>query len=172
MSQFISIDLENLDPVTTQSYAILTFPQKVKILNASFTVNYETYGTQEQARIWRLFAMASHPYEDGGSDNEWIWPIFGESAKPLVTRADNLRFTSNISNTGVYTGFDPGPPFTREVHEGVLNPGDYLVLAVELESGDISTITWENTRAHVTIEYEETARKSAYQERDWWNWDM
>jgi hypothetical protein len=59
----------------------------------------------------------------------------------------------------------------REVHAGVLDDTDYLVVWVQSASGDFDTITWEDTNAVITLEYEETTKATSFDQRDWWNWD-
>lgn len=170
MPETITIDIENLE-TTGNQVAIVTFPQRVKVLSATFTVNLEAYGTEEDNRNWKLYCLAGHPYTDEGDDQEWVWPMFYSSAKPVVERSNNMRYRSNTALTGVHSA-PFGDPYTiREVHEGVLDAGDYVSIWVELDSGNIDTITWANTRALVTLQYEETTKKSAYEERNWWSWD-
>lgn len=168
MSQLLTIDLENLSSDNGFGIKIVTFPNRTKIENVVFTVNWECWGNEEQDRNWLLYALASHPYEYEGYDTDWIWPIFGNSAKPVVSRASNLRFRSDVAPTGIYSAPFETPNMIREIHEGVLDAGDYIALWVECDSGDVEGISWEDTAAVVTIEYEETTKQTAYEQRDWW----
>ena len=171
MSKFLTVDIENLNlGEYGPSYKIVTFPEKVKILSAKFAVNIEAYGTEEQGRSWELYCMAGHPYAEEGMDIEWIWPIFGD-AKPIIERSDDIRFVSDTVDTGVHADYDPAPPMVREVHAGVLDDTDYLVVWVQSAGGDFETITWEDTNAVITLEYEETTKATSFDQRDWWNWD-
>lgn len=167
MAQILTVDIENLDTSSGLGYVMITFPNRTKIINATFTVNPEAYGTEEQDRMWTLYALASHPYVDEDDAWEWTWPIFFESAKPVVDRANNIYFRSDTAQTGVTRQPDGTPSVFREAHHGVMAPGDYVVMWVQADGGDFEGIAWENTRAVITLTYEETTRGTTWENRDW-----
>lgn len=163
----IALDIQNIDISGGLGYALVTFPNRTKIHNATFILNPEAYGSAEDARNWELHALIGHPYEQEGAAFETAWSIFNESAKPVVTRADNLLFRSNTSPTGIYTIPGEDTRLDLEAHYGVLNSGDYLVVWINLVSGDIESIEWEATKATVTLEYDDTVKGSIYELSDW-----
>jgi len=114
MAQYLNFDLENVSGDNNYGMKLIAFPNRVKITNVIFTVNWEMWGTAEEDRTWLLYALASHPYDNEGSDNEWYWPIFGEAEKPVVARSSNVRFCSDVAPTGVYSApIRPRTSFAR-----------------------------------------------------------
>lgn len=169
MSETMTVDIENIDSSEGFGYTIVTFPNRTKVLSATFTVNPEAYGSEEDDRNWMLYALVGHPYEENDDNYEFIWPIFFQSAKPVITRADNLNFRSNTSMTGILSEPDDAPPLMREAHYGVMESGDYLVMWLQADSGNFDTIDWTKTRATITLEYEDTTKGTVYELRDWAN---
>jgi hypothetical protein len=163
----IALDIYNIDVSGGLGYALITFPNRTKILNATFILNPEAYGSVEDARDWELHALIGHPYVEEGQSTETVWSIFNESAKPVVTRADNLLFRSNTSPTGIYTTPGDDTRLDLEAHYGVLNSGDYLVVWINPVDGDFESIVWEATKATVTLEYDDTTKGSIYELSDW-----
>lgn len=156
----LAIDMQNLDS-NAGNYRMVTFPQRVRITSVGFTVNGECIGDYEHNRVWKIYCMVGHPSPSGdGPWDEYTHPIFGLSEKPTVSR--DRKYTSSFMENSVQVEPKPHSWFEDVALDyGVIEPGGYLVFWVQNESGDISTITWENTAATVMITYEPTSLMTA-----------
>ena len=156
----MAVEMQNLQS-DSGNYRIVTFPQRVRITSVGFTFNYECMGSYKNQRVWKIYCMVGHPNPSEGSPwGEYTHPIFGLSEKPTVSR-DRL-FTSSFMENSAQVVQKPNSWFEDvAIDFGVIEPGGYLTFWVQNDSGDISTITWEDTAATVTITYEPTSLMTA-----------
>lgn len=153
---YLTIELDNLDAQDYSHYSIITFPSRTRITSICFTVNEQTAGEYVDDRVWKLYAVVGVPAPTEESPwNENTFPLFGANEKPVVTRTN--RYVSNVLvNTPVIEAIPTQPPMTISVDLGILDPGSYLTVWVQHDSGDVDDILWEATAATVTVGYEDT----------------
>jgi hypothetical protein len=168
MSGMMTIEIENLEASPT-NYRLVSFPKRVKIDGISFSVNFEAAGSVEAGRVWRLYSVVGTPTPTPENPlSEYARPLldaFGNSEKPVVTIAQTgvistLGIPSSIS---VQSGDKTQTRTNVMLQEGVLAPGDYLALWIQLESGDVEGINYDLTTAVVTISYTETTDDSFHE---------
>lgn len=166
MSHILTIDLKNLLS-NEDNYKVITFPNRIKILSMSFSVNGEARGSEPGLdRVWKLYAWGAHPTPQPESPwNEWSFPVFGPDQKPtLSTETANFYSTIETPASALFALPAGGGVLNLEVHQGVFAPNDYMALWVDLDSGDTEGITWEDTEATINIVYEETSMKTVYEQ--------
>jgi hypothetical protein len=131
----------------------------------SFSVNGEAAGSAELARVWKLYAWAAHPTPSVENPwSEWTFAVFDSADKPVLDNATaSFYSTINSPQTYVATLNNGGGVLKAELHGGVFAPNDYMAIWVVNESGDVSTITWDDTEATINIVYEETAAMTVYE---------
>lgn len=158
----LSIDLQDLDG-SAGNYRLVSFPERVRVTSVGFTVNDECMGIYEDNRVWKIYCMIGHqaPTEESPW-NTWSTPIFGLNDKPTVTR-DRIYTSSYMTNQVSAVAKPNGGIETIDLDYGVLAPGDFLSMWVQSESGDFDEITWANTAANITLTYEPTNAKTAYE---------
>ncbi len=165
MAHVMTIDLKNL-AANASNYKVVSFPKRVRITEMSFSVNGAAAGSPELARVWRLYTMGAHPTPQPEYPwSEWTFSIFNWESKPLLENA-NANFYSTISTPLREAVLPPnGDGFIKvEMDGGVFAAGDYMAVWVQNDGGNIDDIVWENTEATINIVYEETTKKSVYEQ--------
>lgn len=153
----LTVCIDNLEEGPS-NYRMVSFPTRVRINAVSFAVNFEAAGSIEDNRTWGLAVVVGSAKPTPENPRaEWISPLF-PSEKPIID-TPNQYMTSTVVSPPVQIGrkFDGT---AADIDYGVLAPGDYVSIWISLLSGNVDTITWENTSATVSIDYEETANKS------------
>lgn len=159
----LAIDMQNLES-DAGNYRLVSFPNRVRITSVSFSVNTECMGTYSNERVWKIYCLIGQ-HTPTGEDPwfQWSSPIFGLNEKPTVTNA-RMYSSSVMENVPVMVSKPDEPFITLDIDYGVVEEYGFLAFWVQNDSGDIESITWEDTAAVVNIEYEPTNKKSA---REW-----
>lgn len=136
-------------------YRIISFPSRVLVKAASFTIDYYSAGAPEDGRVFSLAIIKGCKARGAGatSDDEDIVPFFGDAPKPVLTVATQ-KFLSTIAepidNAGWYTWGD-----SYEADVAQMDTDEYLTVFVYAEdTGDYpEEFDWNATSCTISISY-------------------
>lgn len=144
------------------NYRIIQWPQKVTVTGVCFTVNRAAAGDEEDARVWRLYAVKGRkartddPEIEVGFGYEDVVPFFGfdDDEKPTVTCVDSPFISTIGTPVDSAAWFTAYQPYAGNIAQ--MDPDEYLVIWVEApysETANYDDLVPEETQALVSISY-------------------
>ncbi len=155
----IVVNFNNIE-LLAQREAFISFPSRVRVKSFSFSINAEARGDVVDARQWRMYYLLGHPQPEVGNEfNETTWPLNTDQKPEIVVPSQSFISTTSFSET-VSVEIPNDKHMNADINFGVMEPGDYMYVFLQPETGDFEGITWENTNATINISYEESTLAS------------
>ena len=155
----IVVSFNNIE-LLPQREAYISFPSRVRVKSFSFSINAEARGEVVDARHWRMYYLLGHPQpEVGGEFNETTWPLNYDQKPEIVVPSQGYTSTTSFSET-LSVEIPNDKHMNADLNFGVMEPGDYMYVWLEPQTGDFVGINWLNTNATINISYEESTLPS------------
>ena len=135
-------------------YRIISFPTRVKVTAASFTVDAISAGNPEDGRTFQLVALKGRKAKGSQlSDTfEDITPFFGWDEKPQVSYPTNMWNSDIKSPVEKGEWYTYGPSYTGDIAQ--MDTDEYLTVWIYPNNGDFpNDFDWAATTATISIAY-------------------
>ncbi len=135
-------------------YRIISFPSRVKVTAASFTVDAISAGNPEDARTFFLAAVKGRKAKGSQSNDTYedIVPFFGWDEKPGISYPTNMWLSDVREPVEQAEWYTYGPSYTGDVAQ--MDTNEYLTVWVYPDSGDFPNgFDWTASTTTISIAY-------------------
>lgn len=143
-------------------YRIISFPSRVKVTGASFTVDSYSAGDPEDNRVYILAAVKGKKAKaaEAPAGAEDIVPFFGWEEKPTVTCSQNRYLSNTLAPLDRDEWYTYGNSYVADIAQ--MDTDEYLTVWVYPESGTFiqggnpvnpEDFNWGPSTATISISY-------------------